>query len=29
MGTVGEGFFCFCQKNVTMATWDGELLELL
>jgi hypothetical protein len=25
-GTVGEVFFCFCQK-IIMATWDGELLE--
>jgi hypothetical protein len=27
-GTIGEIFFCFCRK-ITIATWDGELLELL
>jgi len=27
-GTVGEGFFCFCQK-IRMVTWDEELLEML
>jgi len=27
--TVGEGFFCFCQKKIRMAIWDGELLEML
>ena len=26
-GTVGESFFCFCQKKMT--AWDGELLEML
>jgi hypothetical protein len=28
-GSVGKGFFCFCQKKIIMTTWDGELLELL
>jgi hypothetical protein len=27
-GTVGEGFSVFAKK-LTMAIWDGELLELL
>jgi len=28
-GVVGEGFFCFCQKKIKMAIWDGKLLEML
>jgi hypothetical protein len=29
MGNRCRRFFLFLQKKITMATWDGELLELL
>jgi len=25
-GTVGESFFCFCQKKIRMVIWNGELV---
>jgi hypothetical protein len=29
MGNCWRRFFLFLQKKITMAAWDGELLELL